>query len=871
MVRKGASARRSSKNGSRTSGRVSLLDPAAPEPAPLNTDSSDPDDRVYLHAATIFQNTHLERPAAQRLVSFGKRSEVSVPEVRGEASQRLAFQLAFNTLKYQELLEDVLIDSGFCASQPMPDGGMSLVAVLLTDLLDRKFLPRLQPANQEQEEEAVREVEACLLRFRTKLVASLARCRIKHDLLTLENILPEKIRHRQERARELPLYAWINTLRSSFEKVREVLRTSGFSCVKSVAQLEGRSFCTDTHCQDLLVFPNGMKRELTNTGLLTDCRLVLQDKSCCVGPWALRPLLAEGGDVLMTGCFSARTVAHVSAVSAHTHTDTHTDTHISPVQSKVIVCVGDEPQAQKDELQNTLAKMGCKNVKLLPVSLECVDVCDVRLQEVRVALVMPACSLSAVSNPVDYIMQENRDPRLMLDLSHGSVSPEKLQTLVCRQRKDLQRVGQFPQVRAVLYSTCSVHSEENEEVLKTILSQSQEHQSTAPPYRLSSPGLPQDSITEDEDDSLEMKASFFRLEASDHHNGCFVALLTRQPEPEVKETPQQVLARAAAKGLLDGLQLNQPISRERRGRRSRRTSANHKRSTKTRPHTTQSDQSRVTEFLNYEMRGSNPEPAVSPRSSSQNDQPASSRRLFQGVFSRTGHTPNKTSHTPNTAGSTSNTPGHTSNKTGPSFKTKSSTSSTTDHTLYTTGSTSNTTSSTSSTTDHTLYTTGSTSNTTGSTSSTTGHTPYTTGSTSSTTDHTPYTTGSTFKTTGTTSHITGPVHNTTGSTPNLSSFSEFYCTGLTGLSSASASVIVVHSSTPAAPPKGRHEVLRPTTVMFPPVLSSSGGLLPQRRSYVLTSPTHTIKSPAQTRNSTPAPPRTQAAFRVRLNHLRPWL
>ncbi|XP_048045077.1 putative methyltransferase NSUN7 isoform X2 [Megalobrama amblycephala] len=655
MVRKGGAVRRSSKHGSHISAlkRLSLLDPATAEPPPLQTDPSAPDesttcpDQVYLHAAAIFQSTHLEKPAAQRLISYGSRSEVSVPAVRAEASQRLAFQLAFNTLKYQELLEDVLIDSCFCVSQPMLDGRMSLVAVMLTDLMDRKFLPRMQPANQAEEEvKAVREVEACLLRFRTKLVASLARCRIKHDLLMLENILPENIRHRQERATQLPLYAWINTLRSSFEEVSEVLRTLGFSCVKSVGQLEGRTFCRDAHCHDLLVFPNSVKRDLTDTRLLSDHRLVIQDKSCCVGPWALRPLLAEGGDVLMTGCFSAQTVAHVAAVaasaSAHTHAETHTLSQSNTRgQSTVIVCLGDEPPSQTDELQNTLFKLGCKNVKLLSVSLESLDVSDTRLQEVRVMVVMPACSLSAVSNPVDYIMQENRDPRLMLDLSHGSVSPEKLQTLVCRQRKDLQRVVQFPQVRAVLYSTCSVHPEENEEVLKTILSQTQEIHSTAPPYRLSSPGLLQD-----EDGSQEMKASFFRLEASDHHNGCFVALLTRQPEPEVIETPQEVLARAAAKGLLDGLHPNQPIKKEGRGRRSRRAPANQARSMKTRPHATQSDQSRVAEFLSHEMKGSSSAPTVCHQS----EKPCSSRRLSQGMFSRTGSTPNTTGSTSKTSG-----------------------------------------------------------------------------------------------------------------------------------------------------------------------------------------------------------------------------
>ncbi|KAL0175479.1 hypothetical protein M9458_027809, partial [Cirrhinus mrigala] len=138
-----------------------------------------------------------------------------------------------------------------------------------------------------------------------------------------------------------------------FEEVSEVLHTSGFSCVKSVGQLEGRTFCKDPHCHDLLVFPSSVKSELTNTRLLSDGRLVIQDKSCCVGPWALRPLLADGGDVLMTGCFSAQTVAHVAAVaaSAHTQAETHTT---------VIVCLGEEAQSQTDELQNTLTKLGCK-------------------------------------------------------------------------------------------------------------------------------------------------------------------------------------------------------------------------------------------------------------------------------------------------------------------------------------------------------------------------------------------------------------------------------------------------------------------------------------------------------------------------------
>lgn len=98
---------------------------------------------------------------------------------------------------------------------------------------------------------------------------------------------------------------------------------------------------------------------------------------------------------------------------------------------------------------------------------------------------------------------------------------------------------------------------------------------------------------------------------SDDFRLSLFSLSPAQPEPEVIETPQEVLARAAAKGLLDGLHPNQPIQKEGRGRRSRRAPVNQKRSVKTRPHATQSDQSRVVEFLDREMKGSRSEPTLS--------------------------------------------------------------------------------------------------------------------------------------------------------------------------------------------------------------------------------------------------------------------
>lgn len=54
----------------------------------------------------------------------------------------------------------------------------------------------------------------CVQRFKTKLAASLARLRIKANLLTIADSLPERVKMKDERAHTLPVHAWVNTLKS---------------------------------------------------------------------------------------------------------------------------------------------------------------------------------------------------------------------------------------------------------------------------------------------------------------------------------------------------------------------------------------------------------------------------------------------------------------------------------------------------------------------------------------------------------------------------------------------------------------------------------------------------------------------------------
>ncbi|XP_062250328.1 putative methyltransferase NSUN7 isoform X2 [Platichthys flesus] len=580
MVKKKKNSGRSSRSSTCKTKRADSQIASSKDPAPLDSPAhrdvpavppqlQTPDqgqvgfsDRVYLLASAIFQNHHLEKSAAHRLVSYGKERGIPLPEVKDWEMQHSAYELAFNTLKYQELLEDIMIDSCFHLTQLIPDDQMGLVAVMLFDFQDRKFLPRERQREDEVIQE-VREVENYLLRLKTKLAASLARCRIKLNLLSIECFLPESVKMKQQRSSSLPLFTWVNTLKTSLDEVRTELESLGLSQVKSIRQLEGQTFCRDPHCADGLVFPAQLRPQLYSTELLRHHKLVIQDKSCCLGPNAACAVLPEEGDVLMAGCFSGLTVSHTASLIAEKHKANNSNN-----QPTVYVCVSNCTDAQMEDLQQIVSAMGCKNVKLMPVVFQSVGAADKQLQKVRVILLTPRCSVSAVNNPIEIILQENGDTDLLQDLSHCSIAPSKLKALVAKQREDIGHALKS----------------ENEGVVRGALEEARAHsEQSGKPKQVNFRLSPTPFSSPDNPDSPEKKDPFFTLEVSDQSNGCFLALVTREPEPVVKEAPQDVLARAKAKGILDRIGSKQPTSKEHRRNTGRTTKAVHASTCQPRP------------------------------------------------------------------------------------------------------------------------------------------------------------------------------------------------------------------------------------------------------------------------------------------------
>jgi hypothetical protein len=70
--------------------------------------------------------------------------------------------------------------------------------------------------------------------------------------------------------------------------------------VKTIAEMDKRTFCIYYHCSNLLVFHYSQKQRLANHSLIRDNHLYLQDKSSCIAAHTIRKLLTKKDNICLT-------------------------------------------------------------------------------------------------------------------------------------------------------------------------------------------------------------------------------------------------------------------------------------------------------------------------------------------------------------------------------------------------------------------------------------------------------------------------------------------------------------------------------------------------------------------------------------------
>lgn len=70
--------------------------------------------------------------------------------------------------------------------------------------------------------------------------------------------------------------------------------------VKTITEMDKRTFYVDFHCSNLLVFHYSQKQRLTNHYLVRDNHLYLQDKSSCIAAHTVRKLLTKKDNICLS-------------------------------------------------------------------------------------------------------------------------------------------------------------------------------------------------------------------------------------------------------------------------------------------------------------------------------------------------------------------------------------------------------------------------------------------------------------------------------------------------------------------------------------------------------------------------------------------
>jgi hypothetical protein len=175
-----------------------------------------------------------------------------------------------------------------------------------------------------------------------------------------------------------------------------------------------------------------------------------------------------------------------------------------------------------------------------------------KLCNVKVVLITTLCSKSGVANPVNFVVSEGEDVRILRDLSLGYTDIRKVADLAAQHRETLQHAFRFPRVQGVVYTTRSLVAIENEDVVTAAI----EHidpvvtKSGMMPFRTAPPVLPvSESDIETENPVV---GKFLKYLPSTVMSGCFVSVITREAQ-DAKEAAKEILSRAAARGIIAGV------------------------------------------------------------------------------------------------------------------------------------------------------------------------------------------------------------------------------------------------------------------------------------------------------------------------------
>ncbi|KAK3037263.1 hypothetical protein RJ639_029675 [Escallonia herrerae] len=265
----------------------------------------------------------------------------------------------------------------------------------------------------------------------------------------------------------------------------------------------------DDMVPDVLVLPPGT--DLHNHPLVRNGSIFLQGKASSMVAVALGP--KPGWEVLDACSAPGNKTAHLAALMRG--------------EGKIIACELNKERVTR--LADTIKLAGADNVKVLHGDFLNLNPEDPSYSKVRAILLDPSCSGSGTAaDRLDHLL-----PSFNTEGLADVAGIHRLTKLAAFQKKALAHALSFPAVEKIVYSTCSIHQIENEDVIKSLLplAKTLGFQLATPFPRWPRRGLP----------VIEGAEHLLRTDPVEDKEGFFIALFVRKSikpseEPLTSET-----------------------------------------------------------------------------------------------------------------------------------------------------------------------------------------------------------------------------------------------------------------------------------------------------------------------------------------------
>ncbi|XP_035136135.1 28S rRNA (cytosine-C(5))-methyltransferase isoform X2 [Callithrix jacchus] len=269
--------------------------------------------------------------------------------------------------------------------------------------------------------------KALLGRHQARLKAELARLKVHRGVSRNEDLL--EVGSRPGPASQLPRFVRVNTLKTCSDDVVDYFKRKGFSyqgrasSADDLRALKGKRFLLDPVVPELLAFP--AQTDLHEHPLYRAGHLILQDRASCLPAMLLDP--PPGSHVIDACAAPGNKTSHLAALLKN--------------QGKIFAF--DLDAKRLSSMATLLARAGVSCCELAEDDFLAVSPSDPRYSQSR-QLEEPGA----------------RTP-----------SPERLHALAGFQQRALCHALTFPSLQRLVYSTCSLCQEENEDVVRGALQQ----------------------------------------------------------------------------------------------------------------------------------------------------------------------------------------------------------------------------------------------------------------------------------------------------------------------------------------------------------------------------------------------------------------